>query len=305
VPAAYGFVFLALLQIFWIVLIVGGGMIKEPKQMSKSEQRRMNRKSMCGKIYSVLKQTKKACDQDHALAIGLVAISISRNGAMLQQTTFYNWIASYIWNGPTDLQPLQPPNTLTFKEAQNVWQMQNLIANICAIPFVMLSGKVADRISPKCFIPFTLIFQIAVMTCYCFVKFPKNWGAYACATAQAGSAMMIVVTMQSYVAKRTPKNIRGMIFAVIGVMSAIGSIIYLQLYGVLYKAYPQAPWLAFGVIAMIDFVCLVFLLVCIFMGKFGDPAAGTVDDSEMEALKGASGADLAERLVMSPKNLPD
>jgi hypothetical protein len=33
--------------------------------------------------------------------------------------------------------------------------------------------------------------------------------------------------MSSYVSKRTPKNIRGMIFAIIGVMGAIGSTIYL------------------------------------------------------------------------------
>lgn len=65
------------------------------------------------------------------------------------------------------------------------------------------------------------------MSAYCFVNRPNSWGAYSCAVFQAGSAMTIVVTMQSYVSKRTPKNIRGMIFAVIGVMSAIGSIIYL------------------------------------------------------------------------------
>ena len=71
-----------------------------------------------------------------------------------------------------------------------------------------------------------------------------------------------------------------MIFAVIGVMSAIGSIIYLQIYGVLYELYPGAPWLAFGVIAAIDFICLVFLVLMICLGKFGDPAPGTDDDLE-------------------------
>jgi hypothetical protein len=43
----------------------------------------MNKKSFCGKIYSVLKQTWKAAKQDHALAIGLFAVSISRMGSML------------------------------------------------------------------------------------------------------------------------------------------------------------------------------------------------------------------------------
>jgi hypothetical protein len=39
--------------------------------------------------------------------------------------------------------------------------------------------------------------------------------------------MGIPISMQSYVSKRTPKNIRGMIFAVIGAMGAVGSIVYL------------------------------------------------------------------------------
>jgi hypothetical protein len=81
--------------------------------------------------------------------------------------------------------------------------------------------------------------------------------------------MVIVVVMQSYVSKRTPKNIRGMIFAVIGVMGAIGCIIYLQLYGLALNLWPEASWMAFGVIAAIDLLTLVFLLVSIGCGKFG------------------------------------
>lgn len=81
--------------------------------------------------------------------------------------------------------------------------------------------------------------------------------------------MMIVVVMQSYVSKRTPKNIRGMIFAVIGVMGAIGCIIYLQLYGLALTLWPEAAWMSFAVIASIDCVTLVFLIICIGCGKFG------------------------------------
>ena len=44
---------------------------------------------------------------------------------------------------------------------------------------------------------------------------------------QAATQMTVVVSMTAYISKRTPKNIRGMIYAVIGSMSAIGSILYL------------------------------------------------------------------------------
>jgi hypothetical protein len=51
--------------------------------MSEREQRKQNKKSVLGKVWSVLKQTWKACKQDHALGIGLIAVSIIRNGTML------------------------------------------------------------------------------------------------------------------------------------------------------------------------------------------------------------------------------
>ena len=81
--------------------------------------------------------------------------------------------------------------------------------------------------------------------------------------------MAIVVTIQSYVSKRTPKNIRGMIYAVIGCMGAFGCILYLQLYSFFLTLWPKAAWLAFGTISLIDAVTLVFLLIFIALGKFG------------------------------------
>ena len=82
-PTYYGFGILAFLQIAWIIIIFISGMITEPKAMTEREEKKMNKKSFFGKIYSVLKQTLKACKQDHALAIGLIAISIARMGTMI------------------------------------------------------------------------------------------------------------------------------------------------------------------------------------------------------------------------------
>lgn len=57
-----------------------------------------------------------------------------------------------------------------------------------------------------------------------------------------------------------------MIFAIIGVMACFGTILYLQLYNALLFL---GPWMSFAGIAAIDIVMLVFLLIMIFMGKFG------------------------------------
>jgi len=118
-----------------------------------------------------------------------------------------------------------------------VWQSQNLIANLCAIPFVIIAGKVADKVSAKILIPGGLVFQMVVFTAYCFVPNPTCWQAYAMSIPQVGTVMIIIVTMQSYVSKRCPKNIRGMIFAVIGIFAALGCVSYLQVYNALSKNY--------------------------------------------------------------------
>lgn len=117
------------------------------------------------------------------------------------------------------------------------------------------------------------------MVAYCFVKFPTDWNAYLLAVFQVGTTMIVIVTMQSYVSKRCPKNVRGMIFAVIGILGSLGSILYLQLYSVL-VSYGQ--FMAFGTVALIDSVWLIFLVSMIFIGKFGQAAAGVGDDDEVD-----------------------
>jgi hypothetical protein len=43
------------MQLIWIGLIVPTGLIAEPKVMDVREEKKINKKSFCGKIYSVLK----------------------------------------------------------------------------------------------------------------------------------------------------------------------------------------------------------------------------------------------------------
>ena len=95
----------------------------------------------------------------------------------------------------------------------------------------------------------------------------------------------MIVAIQSYVSKRTPKMIRGMINAVIGCMGCIGSIIYLQIAGWALKWH---VFMIFGVIVIIDALMLVFLLIMIKIGKFGQPAydMGGGSDDEGKSVRG-------------------
>jgi len=86
---------------------------------------------------------------------------------MLQQVTFQQWISAnevkYGYNG------------------RDLWQKQNLITNLCALPMVFIVGRLSDKISTKIMVPGCLIFYITVMMAYMFVGNPNSYLGYGCA----------------------------------------------------------------------------------------------------------------------------
>ena len=72
---------LAGLQLVWATLCFF--MITEPEIYTEKEERHKNKKSFCGRLFSMLKQAYKACMQDPALLISLIALIPSRNTANL------------------------------------------------------------------------------------------------------------------------------------------------------------------------------------------------------------------------------
>jgi hypothetical protein len=122
-------------------------------------------------------------------------------------------------------------------------------------------------------IPIAYVFQIIVMVGFMFVPSPAHWSAYFMAVFQAGSGMVLIVTTQSYVAKRCPKMIRGMIMGIVGVFTSFGAIIYLQLIHFTVPSKTFSYGWVFGWVAVLDVVALAFLLVMICLGKYGQSAA--------------------------------
>lgn len=75
--------------------------------------------------------------------------------------------------------------------------------------------------------------------------------------------------MQGYAVKRVPKMIRGIIMALIISMSGLGGVIYLQ---VSKPFFETAPNMVFGFIGIFDALVLVFIVISIALGKYGDIA---------------------------------
>ena len=86
------FSILAGLMMLWVLIIGFSKMVEEPKTMNEKEAKRMNKKSVCAKMYSSLKQVYKACKQDSCLANALIVCFIMRNGAMIISFSYFSWI---------------------------------------------------------------------------------------------------------------------------------------------------------------------------------------------------------------------
>jgi hypothetical protein len=142
-----------------------------------------------------------------------------------------------------------------------------MISNVCAIPVVLICGKLGDKIKPKVFIPTTILFQMVVMGAYMFIKDPTKWPAYVCAAFQVGSGLSIIVSMQAYLLKRVPKMIRGMVYSFVGACSCFGTIVYLQLEKVTTQKIGNN--MTFGSIIIIDILVLVPLLIFMAFNLYG------------------------------------
>jgi hypothetical protein len=123
--------------IFW-----GGKMIVEPTVNEDKEGKRREKKSLLGQMRSQLRQLWKACQADKALMIGIFAVSASRFGVVMIQVTFLTWM--------TDL---NDENNLGLTNIPALWQQQVLITQCCAIPFVVIAGKLGDKLSGKIMVP--------------------------------------------------------------------------------------------------------------------------------------------------------
>jgi len=171
-------------------------------------------------------------------------------------------------------------NSFDLEDPKGIWQNQNLISNLCALPMVFMVGKLSDKVSAKIIVPAVLLFQIILMAAYMFCHDPSSWYAYFLSVFQGGSGFMIVVSMQGYAVKRVPKMIRGIIMSLIGVFSAIGTILYLQIQKIWFNEHPN---MVFGTLGIFDVIVLIIILISIAFGWYGHPPANSDEDGGSKA----------------------
>ena len=77
---------MAIVQVLQAALLYW--MIDEPTTMNESEERHQKKKSIWGRLWSLLKLALKACRKDHALLVALIATIPTRTSSQLTQVNF-------------------------------------------------------------------------------------------------------------------------------------------------------------------------------------------------------------------------
>ena len=135
-----------------------------------------------------------------------------------------------------------------------------------AIPFAIAAGIYSDRISPKYTFPFVYAFRFVIMLLYCFVTDPNGWLAWLLSIFLLPAGYQMFVVVQGFLAKRFPKDIRGTMFSIMSLTIAFACIIYAGLGTWLFKYSPNGIYF---IIAVCDFLFLVWVTILILLGKFG------------------------------------
>lgn len=94
------------LNVVWAIIM--WFMVTEPRIMDKRESRRLGKKSLFGKVWSLSKLVYKACKQDSAFFVGLLCLTVARNTSFMQQVTYQSWVSTY-------------PGWETAAEGKKVW----------------------------------------------------------------------------------------------------------------------------------------------------------------------------------------
>jgi hypothetical protein len=104
-----------------------------------------------------------------------------------------------------------------------------------------------------------------------FIPDPEHWSGYLAAVFQNGTGMINVVTIMSFITKRTPKMVRGIIMNLFGAIGSFGCIVYLQL---VRQTVPNifGYSMCFGYVVVLDVISLILVMILIWCNKFGNTA---------------------------------
>ena len=131
-------------------------------------------------------------------------------------------------------------------------------------------GKLYDVFSPKIMIPSTILARGGCFALIWSIKDPRSWSFYLIVPLMHLVYHSSAVSISSYQQSMYPKEVRGLMTSVSGIISSIGAIAYQSLFQWSFKTHgPAGPFITYA-ISNVCVATFVILLSCcnLFGNKF-------------------------------------
>lgn len=152
-------------------------------------------------------------------------------------------------------------------EATKVFSILSIIGSVVTILLFYFVGRLSDKLSPKICIPSSILFKGLVLLSFLLLDSPISIGAYFTFSIFFVALLFEAVALDGYFSKNIPKEIRGVLYALMAVFGNIGQLLCSMVGGYLFDNVGPAWPFAFAGIC--DLVFLAFVLVMISLKKFG------------------------------------
>ena len=114
-------------------------------------------------------------------------------------------------------------------EVYKLYQYQGIAGCLACFLTLGFFGKLADKISPKIFLPLTFIVRAVSFFMAFKIKDPRNWPFYLIAPFMHLTYHLVIMVYQAYLTQMYPREILGMMNSFNGIVGILGGIIYLNL----------------------------------------------------------------------------
>ena len=160
-----------------------------------------------------------------------------------------------------------------------LYQYQGIAGCLGSFILLYFVGTITDKISSKITLPLSFLIRGGVFFSAYFVNNPNGWMFHVVTPLMYVCQYSVVIILMSYLNKMYPKDIRGMMTSVQGLISKLGQLIYIQISLYLYHRGFNLPFLGVAVLDLITSLAIIFG-VCFF--DFGD----IIDERELRLLHG-------------------
>lgn len=190
-------------------------LIDEPKSLN-TERRKKNYLVQMGEL---LVQVYKAARRNKKLVLGWILQMFSMGPMVMFDIFLQSWIQGMFARGVIKNQ----------SDVYELYKWQGGIGSIVSLILLMFIGRSIDRVPPRMMLPSVFLLRAINFYIVYFITDPESQIVlfYIIVSLTHITVYIVNISVQSYLTKQYPKDIRGMCMMVQSIFSLIGQTIYL------------------------------------------------------------------------------